>query len=154
MVSSEHRFVFVSGLYTLSKRLSYVRILALALLLFNGTGALYGGMNLMLYPDGSGLRMNTGLLRYAPFRDFVIPGLVLFVVNGLLSVIIALFTIVSRHNYERYIICQGVILLVWLTIQIAMIRTLDVMHLLMGVTGVGIILCGVWLGWLMSKNKG
>ena len=38
------------------------KILASALLLINGAGAVYGGANLMLYPDGSSLRRPYGRL--------------------------------------------------------------------------------------------
>ena len=124
------------------RALSRVRTMAIILLLFNGAGALYGGSSLMFHPDGSGLRLSLSLLRHTPFRDFMFPGFVLFIVNGLFSVTVLLLTATRYRGYERYVAAQGIILAGWLVIQVLLIRTLDVMHLVMAVTGLGLIVCG------------
>ena len=124
------------------RALSQVRAVAIFLLLLNGAGALYGGSSLMFHPDGSGLRLSLSLLKHAPFRDFMIPGFVLFIVNGLFSVTALLLTATHYRGYDRYVVAQGILLMCWLGIQILLIRTLDVMHLVMAATGAGLILCG------------
>lgn len=129
-------------------KLSVYRSVAMLLLLFNGIGALYGGGSLMLHPDGSGLYMSTTLLSHTPFSDFLIPGIVLFVVNGLFSLMVLLLAATHNKAYEWYITAQGVLLLGWLGVQILLIRTLDIMHVVMGVTGVGLAVCGFMLGRL------
>ena len=96
----------------------------------------------MFHPDGSGLRLSLSLLAHTPFRDFMIPGFVLFVVNGLFSVTALLLTATRYRGYEMYIAVQGMLLIGWLAIQVLLIRTLDVMHLVMAVTGAGLVLCG------------
>jgi hypothetical protein len=59
------------------------RNLLLFLLGFLGVGALGGGGALALAPSGRLLGMPLSLLRGSPFRDFLVPGLVLFTVLGL-----------------------------------------------------------------------
>ena len=50
--------------------------------LFIGLGAVAGGLGLVLEPDGSNLGMPLSMLEHSPFSDFLIPGLVLLLVNG------------------------------------------------------------------------
>ena len=59
------------------------RNLLLFLLGFLGLGAIGGGGALILSPAGRLLGMPLSLLGGSPFRDFLVPGLVLFAVLGL-----------------------------------------------------------------------
>ncbi|HRD38153.1 MAG TPA: hypothetical protein PLC65_05940 [Bacteroidia bacterium] len=118
------------------------KIVSIALLLFNGIGAIYGGGSLILHPDGSGLQMPLDILKSSPFSDFLIPGIVLFIVNGLGS-FFALFTILfnQKKNY-LFVIAEGVVLCGWIVIQIIMIKQLLTLHYVMFTTGVMLIVIG------------
>ncbi|MNK66013.1 hypothetical protein D3C87_853260 [compost metagenome] len=48
------------------------------LLTVTSLSALYGGLNLILQPDGSSLKLAPAWLIDVPFKDFMIPGLVTF----------------------------------------------------------------------------
>jgi len=134
-----------------TKRLKVFRGIGILLLAFNGIGAIYGGGSLMIHPDGSGLRLDPALLTHSPFRDFIIPGLVLFVVNGLCSLVIMLLSATHYRGYDRYTTLQGVLLLGWLAIQIVLIRTLDIMHMVMALTGIGLVGCGMAMQKLIAR---
>jgi amino acid permease len=67
---------------------AFLKILTVLLLLFNGIGAIYGGGNLILHPDGSSIELSPDWLKHTPFRDYLIPGIILFIANGLLSVFV------------------------------------------------------------------
>lgn len=125
------------------RALFYLRLIAFTLLFFNGAGALYGGASLMFHPDGSGLRLSPALLLHTPFPDYMIPGFILFTVNGLFSITALLLGATRYRGYERYVTAQGILLAGWLAVQILMIRTLDIMHLVMGLTAGGLILSGM-----------
>ena len=56
-------------------------ILVSLLLVFNGVGALIGGWLLITQPDGSALKLSLDLLKHTPFHNFLIPGIILFVVK-------------------------------------------------------------------------
>jgi hypothetical protein len=56
-----------------------------------GIGAFFGGGALVLSPDGTLLRMPMELLRYSPFHSFLIPGIILLSVLGVLPLITAFF---------------------------------------------------------------
>lgn len=124
------------------KYLRLLRIISCFLLLCNGCSAVYGGLSLMFHPDGSGLHLDPILLAHTPFNDYMIPGTVLFIVNGLFSLTALLLTATNYRNYERYITLQGALLLGWLLIQVLLIRTLDVVHLIMAIVGTGLVIGG------------
>ena len=59
---------------------TWILIILLALLAFN---AFYGGISLMMAPDGSLLKMQPGWLDKSPFNSYFIPGFLLFLMNGI-----------------------------------------------------------------------
>ncbi len=110
------------------------KILIGLLLFFNGSSAVFGGMSLILYPDGSSIGLPLSLLEHSPFKDFLIPGLVLVLSNGIPGLIIFTMLISGSKRVSFLLRLQGIVLLIWLLIQIMMIRTLDIMQLIMGIT--------------------
>ena len=54
-----------------------------ALQAFIGVGAVAGGLGLALDPSGESVGIPLELLAETPFTTFLIPGIVLFAVNGL-----------------------------------------------------------------------
>jgi hypothetical protein len=64
-------------------KITSTRIILLILLAFLGIGAVFGGAVLIVSPSGKLLGMPLSLLDKSPFSDFLIPGLILFVVLGL-----------------------------------------------------------------------
>ncbi len=119
---------------------------ALLLLLFNGITAVYGGWMLMRYPDGSGLMMTADLLQHSPFDDFLIPGIILFITNGLLSLCITWLTVLKVKYYE--IMVQGTVLIGWIAVQMILLQTINYLHVLM--LGVGLLL--IALGLLLHRR--
>lgn len=119
--------------------------IAVALLIFVAVGALYAGYSFITNPSGAGLGMNTAYLSHSPFSDFLIPGIVLFVVNGVFNVVAAIAVIKKVKKYPCFIIMQGILLSGWILVQAIMVRDIAIQHLLffsMGVilTATGIIL--------------
>jgi hypothetical protein len=108
------------------------KIIAILLLLFNGVGAIYGGGNLILHPDGSSQGITIEWLRYSPFNDFLIPGIVLFLVNGILSFVVIIFILINFRHYRMLVIAEGVLLSGWIVIQMFLLRTVNNLHIIMG----------------------
>ncbi len=117
------------------------------LLLFNGTGALFGGWSLMSKPDGSILGLSTDLLVNSPFRDYFVPGIILFTVNGLFSIFIMLMLFIKPVLFPAMLRLQGILLMVWILVQVAMIRTTSVLQLIFFTTGLIMIV----LSFLIRK---
>lgn len=126
-----------------------LKVAALVLLFFNGIGAVYGGGNLILHPDGSSLGITIDYLKHSPFSDFMIPGIILFLVNGVLSLLIAVLTILNRPNYKNLIFAEGLLLSGWILIQMVLLRTVNFLHVTMGSVGILLLV----IGFLLKSKK-
>jgi len=121
---------------------TFLKISTSFLLLCNGIGAIYGGSSLMRYPDGSGMHLSVDWLKYTPFTDYSIPGLILFLVNGLFSLFVWVSLLLNRNNYSLLIMVQGTLLLAWIIIQIILMRTVHFLHIILGSVGIALIILG------------
>ena len=85
---------------------------------FIGLGALGGGWGLMADPTGTNLGMSVERLSGTPFRDFLIPGVVLFVVNGVGSLAGGIASFLRRRHAGEAAIGLGVFLMLWIVAQL------------------------------------
>lgn len=81
------------------KKLPFVIWLIVILLVFLGLGAVAGGSVLMLAPDGSLMGMPVSQLNNSPFTNYFIPGLVLFLCNGIYPFFVAC-CMMKRPNWK------------------------------------------------------
>lgn len=123
-----------------------LKIISIFILFINALGALWGGAGLMYDPSGEYMQMPLSFLEHAPFSNYLIPGILLFVFIGLFSSL-TLFMIFRKHPaYFRFIFLQGIFLTIWISVQVAMLRIfytpLHLPFFLMGVTliSIGIII--------------
>src|ERR1700675_1064190 len=73
--------------------LPWIARLAVALEVFLGLGALFGGGAFILGPDGHLLGMPTKLLAGSPFTSYLIPGIILFTFIGIAPLLSAAITV-------------------------------------------------------------
>lgn len=132
---------------------SFLYSCAVLLLLLNGVGAIYGGLQLMSSPDGSSLMMPVEYLQYSPFDSYFIPGLVLFIANGLGSFAVLLFVVFGYRKDALLIVAQGAVLCGWIVIQMAMMRMTYFLHFAMGTVGLALIVLGIALLRLRKKEQ-
>ncbi len=125
------------------------RLIAIILLLFNAIPALFGGWALMTDPSGESLEMTLSILEHSPFENFLVPGIILFVTNGLLSLLFAVSAMLRFMNYAWLVIFQGFILLGWLVVQIIMIREFNA-SLHGTYFCVGLLLIAT--GWILARQ--
>lgn len=92
---------------------------------FIGLGALPPGALLILDPSGKRMSMPLDWLKESPFRNYLIPGLVLFSINGLGHVLGALAT--WRHKRYAGVTASGLglFLMLWIIVQVRWIRLLS-----------------------------
>jgi hypothetical protein len=98
------------------------RIIAIGLLFFNGVSAIFGGGGLILDPTGTSMQMPIELLEFSPFDSFLIPGIILFSMNGLFNVYVGILGLRKSRLFPSLTIVCGFLLTSWLTIQIIMIK--------------------------------
>ena len=124
---------------------NYLRIVALVLLLFNGLSALVAGYGFMIDPSGKGLGMTTEYLKYPVFSDFFIPGVILFTVNGIFSIILVVTVLMKTKYYPLLILFQGIILSGWIIVQLLLVKYWYPLHGVMLAVGVILSLIGFYL---------
>lgn len=107
----------------------------MCMLVFQGISATPPGLLLILDPTGGLMKMPLTMLHRSPFHDFLIPGLILCVVLGLGAFLIAaaLFFLpawswaerlnpFSGQHWSWTAACGlGLALMIWISVQVAMI---------------------------------
>ncbi|MEL1244982.1 hypothetical protein AAEO56_11960 [Flavobacterium sp. DGU11] len=130
-----------------------VKTILIALLGMNALTATYGGLNLMLIPNGSGLGLPLELLSNTPFDSYFLPGLILLLSNGLSSIFIGwIFLTHSRHSYWM-VNAQGFMLVTYIVVQVMMIDVIVPLHLICGGAGMLMILLGSFYEQLLKGRK-
>ena len=122
-----------------------LRTAATGLLLITSISAIYAAIAFIADPSGAALGMSTEELVHSPFRDFLIPGIVLLIINGILPIIILLLMLLRYKYYPQLVLFQGVLLSCWIIIQVIMLRDLHVMHVIMITFGISLTLIGLLL---------
>jgi hypothetical protein len=111
---------------TLKKFLKSVLII---LLLLNGISAVMGGWSLIVHPDGSVLGLSANLIMSSPFSDYRLPGIVLFCLIGIFSLLTAAFIRIGHKKSSWLLLCEGTILLVWLVAQLIFVPPVYFLHI-------------------------
>jgi hypothetical protein len=124
-----------------------------ACLIFLSLGALYGGSRLLADVSGESFGMPASWLAGSIFPNYFIPGLFLFMVFGIGSLIV-LYALWARpdiewlssitrplHEHWAWLgtLLIGVALVVWIVIQYTTIQVFNPLQIVMGVLGVVIV---------------
>jgi len=114
------------------------RIILLAVLGYEGLGGLVGGSLLIAGPDGRFMAMPVGIM-HGVFRDFLIPGIVLFAL-GLVNV--AAFIAVLRKTRVDWIVASVATggFMIWFGVEIVILRELHWLHAMWGLP---VVLAGI-----------
>ena len=123
--------------------INILRIVAITLLLTIGFAALAAGYSFMQDPSGKAINISTDYLRpAAPFSNYLVPGIVLFTMNGVLSILIAVMAVKKTASYPLLIFLQGCIYVGWITTQLTMVTAYHPLHTIVGLTGLVLIIIG------------
>jgi len=130
---------------------TFLIVLTVILLIFLAFGAIYGSWMLISEPSGKNFMWTVELLEGTPFKNFLIPGIVLFIVNGLLPLFITVLVVKNAENYPWFVTFQGCVIIGWLTAEIIFNKDLfsPLMHPLFYF--IGILFIGI--GWFLKTTK-
>ncbi|MFL5789124.1 MAG: hypothetical protein ACJ748_13775 [Flavisolibacter sp.] len=127
-----------------------LRITAIILLFVVSLNALAAGYSFITDPSGKELGITTDYLKSsAPFDNYLIPGIVLFVVIGIMSSLIAVLTLIKNAHYPFFILMQGGIVVGWIAIQLVMVTKFHPLHLIIGLIGITLM----FSGWLINHKR-
>jgi hypothetical protein len=131
------------------------RFIILFLLILNGLGAIFAGYCFIREPNGLLIGMDKSILVHSPFKDFLIPGLILFVFNGLTSLIV-LWQLLRNATYLGYFLfIQGCLSCGWIIVQMIMLRSFNILQIIFGLIGFVFFATGYFLlKRNHSKSKG
>jgi hypothetical protein len=126
----------------------------ISLLGFLSLGAFYGGIVLIISPDGSFFNMPSDLLSNSPFKSFLIPGIILlttfgifpiFVIYGLIKkpdskILNKLNLLYDYHFAWTFAVYIGFGQIIWINIQTLIFNSVDLIHTIYSSLGI-IIIC-------------
>ena len=111
----------VTGRTSHWRRLPTSTRVAVATEVLIGIGALFGGGQFILAPDGHLLGISVSVLSHSPFSSFFVPGLVLFTVIGIGPIAAAFLTYRRPSTAPLAAVLVGVILMGWVTVEMVML---------------------------------
>ena len=122
-----------------------LRIIIIILLMIVGSGAIYGGWMLIQDPSGESMTFPVELLEGTPFKNYFIPGVILIVSVGLMSIFVAILTMIGAKKYPVSLIFQGGVLIGWLSIELLLNSAFfhPVYHYPLFAIGIMLIVLGV-----------
>ena len=115
---------------------------AIVLLFFLAVSAIAGALPMIANPHGNPLGIPQTLLRTTPFNSFLGPGILLLIFNGMLAAWCLFMVWGRRTGNGGWTIFQGVVLLLWLSIECLMLRSVEWAHFIYGAVGAGLVLAG------------
>ncbi|TGE32210.1 hypothetical protein [Desulfosporosinus sp. Sb-LF] len=107
-----------------------------------GIGAVFGGVVLVIDPSGGLLKMPITILENSPFNNFLIPGIILLAILGIIPLITSYALITKRYwkaadslniftemhwswAYSFYI---GFALIIWITVECYFVKQIILIH--------------------------
>lgn len=119
--------------------------LAVAFQLFTAIGAIPVGLNLIQQPDGSGMQMPADWIGRTPFGTYLLPGIVLFGMNGL-GQLAAAALVALRHPLGPWLTAVfGVGLMIWIVVQVILMPFSPLQPILLAVGAVEGFVALFWL---------
>lgn len=122
------------------------RYIAILVLLFNAASALFGGYMLIDDPTGDALQMPVDAMKNGPFRDFLIPGVVLFSVLGVGSLLALAMLIFNVRYYVQAVFLEGFATIVWIVTQMIIVQDVVLLQIVYFSVGAVLVLCSLSLG--------
>ncbi len=125
------------------KKMMYVFVALVIFQAFNGLSGLLGGFMLMQDPTGVNLHMKMEWLQGTPFNTFLIPGIILFIVNGMGNMSGFVLSLRRTANAGAMGAFFGAIMMIWITTQVIMIGYKDFLQPLYFATGMFQLISGL-----------
>lgn len=124
------------------------------LILFQVISAIPSGGLLIIDPSGEKLGLPIEMIQYSPFSDFLIPGLFLFFILGVFPILVlyglvrkSKLPILEKINFYKnyhwswtFSYYVGLLLVLWINMQLFFIRDFDILHFIYSMLGLLIII--------------
>ncbi len=125
------------------------RYIAMLLLLFNAVSALFGGYMLIDDPTGNTLHMPVDMMKKGPFNNYLIPGITLFTVLGVGSLVVLLMLIFKPRYHVQAVFVEGFATIAWIVTQMIVVQDIVLLQIIYLSVGAVLVLCSLSL----SSNR-
>ena len=129
----------------------YILVITLA---FLAAGALYGGISLMNDPSGESIKLPITFLDGSVFPNYLIPGVILFLTLGFFPLFLIFpllfkpkWPLIDKLNVYKsyywawtYTLYSAIMLIIWIDVQLLILRTGSVIQGTFGLLGVFILI--------------
>jgi len=92
------------------------------LISFIGVTSTISGLLMISNPDGSLFNMPLSLLQDTPFKDYLVPGIILTIAVGMVNLLAVFFNMQRHRNRYNWAMAGGVMICGWILVQIALIH--------------------------------
>jgi len=86
-----------------------------------GIGGIASGLMFIIAPDGSLMGFSTEVLIDAPFKDYLIPGILLLVIIGIGHIFAAILSFNKNRFSHFFDVVIGSAMAIWIIVQLAII---------------------------------
>jgi len=123
------------------------------LVFFQAISAIPAGFSLIFDPSGNNLGLPIEMLKHSPFSNYLIPGLFLFIVLGIFPMI-TFYGLIKKNKFKlakkinlykeyhwswTFSHYLGLLLILWINMQLFFIREFSMLHFIYAMLGVLII---------------
>lgn len=122
-----------------------MRIFAGILIFLHGIIAAFCGIILMRDVSGSEIGLQVSLLDNSPFSDYFYPGLILYTILGLGSMLTGICCFFSIKHFPLMLIAVGSGIIIWIITQMIMIQLQFNLQYVIGSIGLITLILGVVL---------
>ena len=98
------------------------------------------GLLMISNPDGKILNLSLNLLEETPFKNFLIPGILLTTIVGGVNLFAVFYNIQRHHNRYNWAMAGGIMISGWVVVQMILIQAAHWLHFLYLGIGIFIIL--------------
>lgn len=115
-----------------------MKTLLFILVAFVALTSVISGLIMMSDPEGVILNMPVSLLQGTPFRDFLIPGIILATVVGGINLLAVAYNLNRHPSRYNWALAGGLVISGWIVIQMLLIQMVNWLHFLY--LGIGILI--------------
>ena len=100
--------------------------------------ATLSGLLMITKPDGSILNLPINLLEPTPFRNYLVPGILLTAFVGFVNLIAVFFNLQRHPNRFNWAMAGGLMISVWILVQFFLLRAAHWLHFIY--LGIGLLI--------------
>ena len=100
---------------------------------------------MLIDPSGTNQGLPIETLINSPFEDFLIPGLILFVVFGLGGLTTTIIVMKKIKGYPFLTIFMGFALSIFISVEILMLKDVNFLQIIFAIIGISLVILGIIL---------